>query len=79
MCVLCVSECDWNTLDITWHLMESINISSACGCMCTDLVGSSSTSLSCGFSSTGGSGRFVYDVPDVFKINCYGLGVVRCM
>ena len=59
------------TGDITWHLTESVSISNACGRMCTDLVGSGSTSLCCGFSRTGSSGRVEYD--------CHGLGVVRCM
>ena len=45
----------------------------------TDLVGGSSASLPCGFSGTGGSGRFEYDGADVVKVNCDGLDVVHCI
>ena len=76
MCVLCAAEYCRNRLDTAWYLMGSINISNACSCMCTDLVSSSSTSLTRGSSGTGGSGRFGYDDTVVFKVNRHGLGAV---
>ena len=55
--------------------MESIKISNACGCMCTDLVGSNSMSHSHGFFRSGISGMWCDD-PEAFKVTRYGLGVV---
>ena len=69
MCVLGVAKYGRNRLDITWYLMESIRISNACDCICTDLVGSRSMFPGC---LTGGANdRFECDNPP------YVVGVLR--
>jgi len=68
MCVLCVAKYGRNRLDLALHLMKSISVGNARSC---------STYIPCGFSRTGGSGRFEYDGPDIFKVNRHGLDVVH--
>lgn len=73
---LCVVKDCQSSLDVVWHLVESISVSSACSWMCMDLVGTSSMSLSCGFSTTSRSGRFEYDGTDVVNVNHHELCLV---